>query len=740
MKGIWQLGRFGIQIGGSGFLKVLYASVLFFFLVSVALADTWYVRADLESSGDGTSWATAYATIMEAVTATGAGDEIWVQGGTYQPTWIYFSGKQNVSIYGGFSGMETALSQRDLTANATILNGELATSNGVLVIYSDATDITIDGLTITNYSGTSAAMRVSGNAVIRNCNFFNNTTTSGLNSGSTSGYYGGAAMTTSSGNQVIINCVFAHNTAPYGYGGAVNLHSGSADFINCTFTGNQAIKGGAIGIYNDGGPNHEIYNCLFWGNIGTTSIPDVFVFDYSNYGPISSHNHYSNYANPLLVDPDTGNYHISPGSPCIDAGTGSVTLASVDMDGDDRVIDGDSNGSLVVDIGADEFDPTQQYYADLYVDSTKSDDTGDGTTWATAKATIQAAIDAAAAGNEIWVRTGTYAPIAIDKAVSIYGGFVGNEIQRLRRNPVAYPTIIDGNNSARCVDLSAASVIDGFLITKGNSNGGGGVLIGDSGATISNCKIDGNVSSGFGGGVYFSSHATIENCEITNNEANTGGGIYNGFVSSTIDSCIIQGNTASNGGGIFNDGGMAPRITNCLIKDNYASNNGGGICNDEKNDAIISGCTIILNTATSRGGGIYSGQDSSSNTTYAEPEITNNVIANNWATWGGGLYCAAYSKPEIINCTIAGNTAATGGAGVYVYAGYSYTRIMNSILYGNVLDGGGHSDIYFEPTYYPGSVDDNLILLYNNFSMLNESWHNSGAPTRTGNIAVYCQL
>jgi hypothetical protein len=73
-----------------------------------------------------------------------------VQGGTYQPSWIDFSGKQNVSMYGGFKGTKTALSQRDLTANATILNGELSGTNGVLAIYSDATDITIDGLTITN--------------------------------------------------------------------------------------------------------------------------------------------------------------------------------------------------------------------------------------------------------------------------------------------------------------------------------------------------------------------------------------------------------------------------------------------------------------------------------------------------------------------------------------------------------------------------------------------------------------
>ncbi|BBO72369.1 hypothetical protein DSCA_62990 [Desulfosarcina alkanivorans] len=717
------------------FIAVLGILTLLLVLDAPASAATLYVGAGLSSSGDGTSWATAYASLEDALDDAEDGDDIWVQEGIYPlETYLSIYGINNVSIYGGFIGTETALSQRDFAAHATILDGSplMYASDLVTIESFNTSGIVIDGLTIANYSSTGSAMRIpGGNPVLRNCKFLNNTTSSGEGTGSTSGYYGGAAMNVSGGTPVIVNCVFAHNTAPHGYGGAVNMHiaSAAADFINCTFTRNSAIGGGAMSIYSSSSTNHEIYNCLFWGNTVTTSQPDII----ANCGYTASYNFYATSGDPLLVDPDNGNYHLSPGSPCIDQGTGSVTLANVDMDGDSRVIDGDGNGSLVVDIGADEFDPTQQYFADLYVDVTKSDDSGDGTSWATAKATIQGAIDAAAAGNEIWVRTGTYAPVSIDVAVSLYGGFVGTEIQRTGRNPATCLTIIDGQDSGRCVHVTAAAVIDGFTITNGNSSNGGGMLISNSGATIANCKISGNVSPDYAGGVSFSSAATMENCEITNNQANTGGGIYNGYVSSTINSCLIEGNRSNSGsgGGIFNDGGFAPRITNCTIRDNYASTNGGGIFNDEKNDAVISGCTIVLNTATGRGGGLYSGQGDSSNTNYAEPEITNNVIANNWASWGGGLYCAAYSRPEIINCTIAGNTAATEGAGVYVVDASSSTRIMDSILYGNVLDAGGHSDIHFT-----GANEASLILLYNNFSVLDDSWHNSGAPLRTGNISV----
>jgi len=733
MKRAWQMGRSGPQIGKWHFLKI----VLMFFLIATiagaASAATLYVGAGLESSGDGTSWATAYASLEDALDNAADGDDIWMQGGTYPlDTYLSIYNVNNVSIYGGFSGTETALSQRDLAANATILDGSSVLYSDMITIESyNTSGIVIDGITIANYSSTGTAMRIPGSPTIRNCNFFNNTTSSGEGTGSTTGYYGGAAMLISGGAPVIVNCVFAHNTATYGYGGAVNMRISSADFINCTFTRNTAIDGGAVSVYSDNGTNNEFYNCLFWGNtVDTASYPQVDIDTGAGTSYTANYNFYASSGDPLLVDPDNGNYHLSPGSPCIDAGTGSVSLASVDMDGDTRVIDGDENGDLVVDIGADEFDPTQQYYADIYVDAAQSDDSGDGTTWAKAKATLQGAIDAAVEGDEIWVRTGTYSPIVIDRAVSIYGGFVGSEIQRIGRNPETYPTAIDGQGSARCVEVTGAAVMDGFTITNGYSSNGGGILISNSGATIANCIIDGNASPDYAGGVYFSSPATMENCEITNNQANTGGGIYNGYVSSTVSGCLIEGNSANNGGGIFNDGGFAPEITNCTIKSNYATVNGGGICNDEKNDAVISGCTIVLNTATGRGGGIFSGQESSSNTLYAEPEISNSVIANNWATWGGGLYCAAYSRPEIINNTIAGNTAATGGAGVYVVDAYSQTRIMNSVLYGNVLDAGGYADIY-----YNGSTEANLALLYNSFSVLDESWHNSGTPIRTGNIA-----
>ena len=50
--------------------------------------------------------------------------------------------------------------------------------------------------------------------------------------------------------------------------------------------------------------------------------------------------------------------HLLPGSPCIDAGTNTPEegLSATDLDGNPRVIDGDSDGFATVDMGAFEFD------------------------------------------------------------------------------------------------------------------------------------------------------------------------------------------------------------------------------------------------------------------------------------------------------------------------------------------------------------------------------------------------
>jgi hypothetical protein len=63
-------------------------------------------------------------------------------------------------------------------------------------------------------------------------------------------------------------------------------------------------------------------------------------------------------ADPLFVNPSTGDYHLRRGSPVIDAGDNSApNLPSTDLDGKPRIQDGNGDGIAVVDMGGYEASP-----------------------------------------------------------------------------------------------------------------------------------------------------------------------------------------------------------------------------------------------------------------------------------------------------------------------------------------------------------------------------------------------
>ena len=108
-------------------------------------AATRYVKADAIGSGNGTSWTNAYTLLESALTAATSGDQIWVARATYKPASqsASFQMKAGVSIYGGFVGTETLLSQRNSNpfTNGTILSGDL----GVQGAYLDNCYIVVKG-------------------------------------------------------------------------------------------------------------------------------------------------------------------------------------------------------------------------------------------------------------------------------------------------------------------------------------------------------------------------------------------------------------------------------------------------------------------------------------------------------------------------------------------------------------------------------------------------------------------
>ena len=86
-----------------------------------------YVKPVASGTGDGSSWANASTDLQAMINASGT-TEVWVAAGTYKPGVTRsdaFIMKNNVAIYGGFTGTETLLSQRNWTRQVTILSGDI---------------------------------------------------------------------------------------------------------------------------------------------------------------------------------------------------------------------------------------------------------------------------------------------------------------------------------------------------------------------------------------------------------------------------------------------------------------------------------------------------------------------------------------------------------------------------------------------------------------------------------------
>lgn len=350
---------------------------------------------------------------------------------------------------------------------------------------------------------------------------------------------------------------------------------------------------------------------------------------------------------------------------------------------------------------------------------------------------IKDAIGAASDGDTILVSASVYTE-RLD--------FLGKKLDLVSVDGPEY-TFIKANALGSVIIIPAAigsPLVDGFTITDGLADQGGGIYCPDSEPIIRNCHIIENATNdgswpadgGDGGGIYCGT-ATIEDCIISQNTTGSaamgnlgrgghGGGIFIASGSPVIRNCTLSHNVTGNGSGImyvdgqpggsgagiYSTAGARPTISLCTLSGNVTGKGGsgnsgyqGGKGGDGAGVYCLNGemesCRIHGNQAGDggtawgisvtgdggEGGGVYT-----QSMTLVNCEISGNAAGNRGSGFagagdpgmGGGVYFIGTGR--LVNCTIvdnqSGNPSEVQGGGAFG----NDLEIENSILWNNSPD------------------------------------------------------
>ncbi|GER79729.1 MAG: Ig-like domain-containing protein [Anaerolineales bacterium] len=231
-----------------------------------------YVDINANGLNNGSSWDDAYSDLQDAL-AENACTEIWAAAGTYYPTSggdraISFNLKSGVKIYGGFAGTESNLSERDVTANLTILSGDIGTQgdkgdNSYHVVYANNVNNTavLDGFTVTGGNANGGWSNNNGGGMYNN----NSSPTLTNVAFSANSANSGGGMYNNAGSSTLTDVAFSANSAD-DYGGGMFNSNGSPELTGVSFNNNSSPRGG--GMYNDSS-SPTLTDVTFSGNAAT---------------------------------------------------------------------------------------------------------------------------------------------------------------------------------------------------------------------------------------------------------------------------------------------------------------------------------------------------------------------------------------------------------------------------------------------------------------------------------------
>ncbi|MDP1843311.1 MAG: gliding motility-associated C-terminal domain-containing protein [Sediminibacterium sp.] len=311
--------------------NIFYKTVLTFTFVLLVLVSksqtTLYVDSSVAISGNGTSWASPYKNLNQALNIANSGSgkyNVNLAQGTYFPTAVngsiatsrdssFIIFRKGISIFGGYpAGGGTRNSKQFVSRISGEIGSQSTVTDNVyhtlvFAINTNSSDsLILDGVTIEGgYANGSGSVSINSvnfsrnngggissnnNSVtaiqdvyLTNCLIQNNY--SSANGGGIQNFkctltilgsffynnksdaWGGGINNELGGSLIFVNDIFSNNVC-VANGGAVRVSGSSTNFIrNCTFVNNSVTSaGGAIRVAANGTATLNVYNSVFRGN------------------------------------------------------------------------------------------------------------------------------------------------------------------------------------------------------------------------------------------------------------------------------------------------------------------------------------------------------------------------------------------------------------------------------------------------------------------------------------------
>ncbi len=501
-----------------------------------------YVDADATGAATGLNWTDAYTNVQDALAGASGAGQIWVAEGVYYPDeggggpnddlTSTFTLENGVALYGGFSGGETQLDQRNPVAHVTVLSGDLEKND-----LTDPNGVVTD---TANIVGANAYHVVTGGGTDSSAVLDGFTITAGQATGSPFPNDRGGGMFNGGSSPTLTGLTFSGNEATDG-GGMAN-ESSSPILTNVTFSGNSANSGG--GMSNE--DSHPVLNGVDFTDNSAVSLG----------GGISNGN---GSAPNLTGGTFSGNSAFSGGG-MNNGDSSSPNLADVTFEGNSAVSRG---GGMFSASSSPEL-------TDVTFISNTADFAGGGMANNGSSATLSGVTFS---GNSAVMGGGGLSDDLGSTSILTDVTFTGNSAN-------FGGGMSNGNGSSPTLTGVA-------FIGNNAANDGGGMNNNNSSLTLTNISFSGNSAATNGGGMANSnnSNVTLTNLSFSGNSATNGGGINQSGGTLNLTNVILWGDMAANGPEI-NIGSVTPSIASSDIQGCGGSSNWDTACGMDNGNNI----------------------------------------------------------------------------------------------------------------------------------------------------------